>query len=115
MLAAPTVDISNMSTANLKPSDNIEVYKQKTLISCQNMFTVAQDALRSNPNINKVILMEHAPRLDTKANDPTGLKRKLAQYANTSLAQMWECSSMKENIVIGKHTLHIDPEYQDTN
>ena len=119
VLAAPTVDISNMNTANLTVNDNIEVYKQKVLISCENMFTVANNALKEHKNIEKVILMEHAPRLDLGSNDPTRLKSKLAKFANSSLQQLLNDSTMKERIMIGRHwTLEcsenmIDAMYMD--
>ena len=38
VLATPSVDISNMNTENLTENDNIEVFQQKVIISCQNMF-----------------------------------------------------------------------------
>ena len=105
LLGAPTVDISNMDTSKLRSNDNIDVYKQKVAISCQNMFAVAQDALTRHPQVQKVIIMEHAPRYDTKAVDPTELKPKLVKYANSSFVQLWHSSALKERIVIGKHSL----------
>ena len=105
VLSAPTVDISNTDTSRLRTSDNIEVYKQKIAISCENMFTVAQNALSRHPQLKTVVIMEHAPRFDVAFNDPTGLKSKLATFANSTLAQLWQSSPMKNKIVIGKHTL----------
>ena len=37
--------------------------------------------------------------------DPTGLKPKLAEFANSTFAHLWHSSTMKDNIVIGKHSL----------
>ena len=37
VLAAPTVDISNMDTSNVKPEDSTEELKQKIELSCHNM------------------------------------------------------------------------------
>ena len=106
ILGAPTVDITNLDTSKLRSNDNIEAFKQKTLVSCHNMFTAAQNALKTHPGLKKVVLMEHAPRHDTTIVDPTGLKPKLAQYANASIEQMWHSSAMKEKILIGKHSLY---------
>ena len=39
IIAAPTVDISNLDVTKLTPSDNVEVYKQKVIKSCENVFT----------------------------------------------------------------------------
>ena len=105
VLSAPTVDISNMDTSKLRPNDNIEVYKEKALSSCQNMFGVAQAALTRHPQLKKIVIMEHAPRYDTNAVDPTGLKPKLSKYANSSFQQLWHSSALKNRIVIGKHNL----------
>jgi hypothetical protein len=118
VLSAPTVDISNMDTSKLRSNDNIEVYKQKTIISCQNMFGVAEAALTRHPELNKVVIMEHAPRHDTKAVDPTGIKPKLAKYANSSFAQLWHSSALKDRIVIGELNLEcsgdqIEDRYRD--
>ena len=103
-----------MNTANLKASDNVEVYKQKTVISCENMVTVAQNASNNHPQIKKVILMEHAPRHDTKESDPTGLKQRLVIFANETLKQIIESRNMKGSIVLGKHNLQFQMNQIDT-
>ena len=105
VLSAPTVDISNMNTANLTAEDNIEVFKHKVIASCHNMISVAENACKSHPELTKVVIMDHAPRYDTHDVDPTGLKPKLATFANATLAQMWHSSDMKDRIHIGKHNL----------
>ena len=53
ILGAPTVDITNLDTSKLTDLDNIDVYKQKTIISCQNILTVAQNAIAKHPNLNR--------------------------------------------------------------
>ena len=69
------------------------------------MFTVAQNALSRHPQLKTVVIMEHAPRFDVAINDPTGLKSKLATFANSTLTQLWQSSPMKNKIVVGKHSL----------
>ena len=118
VLSAPTVDISNMDTSKLRTNDNIEVYKQKAISSCQNMFAVAQAALTRHPQLNKVVILEHSPRHDTNAVDPIGLKPKLAKYANSSFAELWHSSALKDRIMIGKHNLEcsgdqLEARYRD--
>ena len=105
ILAAPSVDITNIDTAKVSTEENIKDFKQQMVTSCHNMFAVANEAIADHPELKRVILMEHAPRFDKKAIDPTGLKPKLALYANTIFAQMWQNSGTKERIIIGKHTL----------
>ena len=86
-------------------SDNIEVYKQKIAISCENVFTAAQNAIIEHPELDTVIIMEHAPRHDISTVDPTGIKAKLAIFANSTFTQLWHSSHMKDKIVVGRHNL----------
>ena len=106
-LAAPTVDISNINTENLTENDNVEVFEQKVVVSCQNMLSVAQNAVLDNPELRKVVIMEHAPRQDPKEVDPTRLKPRLARLANSTLAQLVLNSGMKNKIILGRHNIDI--------
>ena len=105
VLGAPTVDISDLETSKLKSNDNIEIYKQNTFISCQNMLSVAKHAVQNHQKLEKVVIMEHAPRDDPEHVDPTGLKVILAEYANFCLTQMVENDELKDKIIVGKHNL----------
>ena len=96
ILAAPTVDISNLNTSKLTSNDNTEVYKQHVAISCQNMLSVAYNAITAHPELKKVVLMEHLPRFDIIDVDPIGIKPLLVKYANDTLVQMLQASPMKE-------------------
>ena len=89
VMSAPTVDITNLDTSNLKQSDNTTRYQESVLISCQNIFSVAERSLKEYPNLKNVVIMEHAPRYDTGEVDPTGLKEALAKYANNIFNQLW--------------------------
>ena len=90
ILSAPTVDISNLDTSELRMNDDIEVFKQKVELSCENMVSIATNALFEHPEIEKVTIMEHAPRHDTASSDPTRLKARLAFFANKTLEQKCE-------------------------
>ena len=105
VLAAPTVDISNIDTAKVKPTDNTDAFKQKIGISCENMIKVAEDALANNTDLKKVTIMSHAPRYDTRDVDPVGLKPNLANFANSYFLELWLNSPMKDKIFIGSHNL----------
>ena len=109
-MSAPTVDISNLDTANLTIEDNREAFVQKVKISCRNMFSVAQAALSKHPQLKKVAILEHAPRFDTQDIDPAGLKPELAKLANATFSQLWHSSSFKHKITIGKHSLDCPDE-----
>ena len=113
VIAAPTVDISNMNTSKLFDGDNVEVYKQNVITSCHNTLAVAHNALQNLPNLEKVVVMEHAPRFDEENIDPTGLKPMLAKLANSTFAQMWHSSMFKDKLVIGKHSLDCTNDQRD--
>ena len=85
VLAAPTVDISNLDTSKVRPSDNTDFFKQRVGSSCQNMMKVAEDALEMHPAISSVTIMSHAPSFDFRHGDPVGLKPNLANFANNYL------------------------------
>ena len=109
VLAAPTVDITNLNASKMKPEDTTEALKQKVEESCQNMLKTAENALANNTGLRKVIIMNHAPRFDTGKVDPIGLKPKLAMYANSFLLELWLDSPQKDNILIGSHNLECSP------
>ena len=62
VLASPTVDISNLDTTKMTPSDDTGSMKQRIMSSCKNMFNIAQYALAGNFGIKNVTIMDHAPR-----------------------------------------------------
>ena len=105
VMGAPTVDISNIDTSRLTSNDNTEVYEQNIITSCHNIFAAAHKAIENNPNLQKVVITEHTPRYDEHHVDPTGLKHKLARFANTTFHQMRESSEYRDKIVIGEHGL----------
>ena len=69
------------------------------------MFSLAQTSLEQYPTLNKVVIMEHPPRFDAQNVDPTLLKHNLAKLANTTLNQLWLNSTLKDKIIIGRHSL----------
>ena len=105
VLAAPSVDISNLETADLKPSDNTDDLKEKVGLSCQNMIKVAEDSLKNNMQLKKVTILNHAPRFDHRDIDPMGLKPNLAIFANNYLMELWLYSPLKNKIHLGTHNL----------
>ena len=113
VLAAPTVDITNINVEHVEPNEDVEIYKQKVEESCQNVFNVAENAILDNPQLEKVVVLEHAPRYDMRNVDPVGIKPKLANHANNTLTHLWNRSSMKNKIVIGRHSLDSDGDQID--
>jgi hypothetical protein len=70
VLAAPTVDISNLDTSKPSTNDNTEDIKEKVIRSCKNIFEVAHKALAKYPKMKNVTIMEHGPRFDEVEVDP---------------------------------------------
>ena len=93
VLSSPTVDITNLDTSKLKPDDNTEVFKQCVVVSCRNIFTTAENALKTHPKLRKVVVLEHPPRFDHVEVDPLGLKHQLAKFANMTYNQLWLASN----------------------
>ena len=103
VMSAPTVDIPNVDTTQILQSDSLELYQQMVYESSANMIASAERAIEDNANIKKVIILEHAPRYDSKEVDPLSLKTDLAKYANNALAELWKKSKLKQKIKIGIH------------
>ena len=105
VMSAPTVDITNLDTSQLTPSQDTQIFQEKSKQSSKNMFNLAERSLAQNPSLEKVIIMEHPPRFDTKYQDPMSLKPKLAKLANATLGELWFNSQHKHKIFIGQHSL----------
>lgn len=106
VLAAPTVDITNLDTSKLTPTDDTAAFQQSVITSTQNMFSLAEVSLEQNKSLRKVVIMEHLPRFDNLDVDPTSLKPNLVKLANATLSQLWLNSPIKHKISIGYHSLN---------
>ena len=104
-MSAPSVDISNMDTSKMNPKDSTETFQLNAKQSTNNMFRLAERSLRENPNLKKVIILEHPPRFDQTDVDPNSLKPALARLANATLGKLWLNSKLKDKIFIGRHSL----------
>ena len=105
VLSAPTVDITNLDTSQLSTNQSTQYFQDKIKESSKNMFSLAEKSLLENPNLKKVVLMEHPPRFDEQNVDPLSLKPKLAKIANSKLGELWLNSELKNKIFIGQHSL----------
>ena len=105
VLAAPTVDITNINTSKVEPTDETQKFRDTVSDSCKNMIETAQLALLNHRSLKKVTIMNHVPRMDSVDVDPLGLKPKLAEFANGKLLQLWLDCPQKDKIFIGSHTL----------
>ena len=85
IMTAPTVDISNLDTSKVQPSDSTDVLQQSAVISAHNMFSLATRSLEMNQTLKKVIIIEHPPRFDSTENAPMSLKPPLANLVNFTI------------------------------
>ena len=79
VLAAPTVDITNLNTSQLSSTDNTEIFQQNVIVSAQNMLSLAKASLEQNKGLRRVVLLEHPPRFDKIDVDPASIKPNLVQ------------------------------------
>ena len=98
------MDITNLDTKQ-PSSEDIEFFRQETMLSAENIFAAAVNALSLQPSLKKVVIMKHTPRYDPLLSDPLSLKPALSQLFNNSLTELWMSSPLKDRIVIGNHNL----------
>ena len=120
IIQAGSVDITNLKTAGDNPGRFSEYYKQETVVAANNLFSAVTDALNTNPELKKVIIMKQIPRYDTKANDPSSVKSLLSKLFNATLDQLLLKSEYQDKITIGTHRLEceggiLDSRYRNKN
>ena len=77
--------------------------KDKVSQASANVFQVAVDAIKENPNYKKVVIVNRAPRIDKIKDDRYHLKSQLSDYGNQVYKQLLEKCNLKNKIVIGQH------------
>ena len=58
VMSAPTVDITNLNSTKQQTTENTKFLQGCVKKSSQNMFRLAENSLRNNPGLSKVIIME---------------------------------------------------------
>ena len=101
VMSAPAVDITNLDISKVT-DNNIEELELKVIESSRNMFNIAENSLKENKNLKKVIIMDHPPRFDG------ALRSKFAELANSVLSQLWAVSPLKDRVMVGRHNLGIN-------
>ena len=100
-----SVDITNLKTNTGDAQNYLEYFKQKTIVSANNLYQAVTNAATKNPELKKVILMEQIPRYDSNTSNPPGLKPYLSNIFNETLGRL--CNSDKNSkVILGKHKLH---------
>ena len=77
VMSAQTVDFTNLNTHIELTASNKNRLENEVRLSSKNMFSLAERALPDNPNLKKVIQMEHPPRFDLPNVDPYAVKPNL--------------------------------------
>ena len=113
VIQAGSVDISNLNT-NQTSDENIEYFRQQTEHSAKNLFVAAENALKQQPSLKKVVVMKQTPRYDPLSSDPLSLKPALSELFNNILTEQWMSSTLKNKIVVGSHNLECSGAIQES-
>ena len=109
LMQSPSVDLTNLNTAD-NSIEAVESYKKVIEKATSTMFQTANTMIEENQSIEKVIILDRTPRIDTKTTDPFGLKAKLAEYGNKLNQVELENTTNKAKIMIGKHNFSCNEE-----
>ena len=104
ILQAPSVDITNLKT-NVNPAKYIKYWEQHTILSAKNFFSVVENALKTKPTLNKVVILKLIPRYDPPSVDPLGLKSDLSKKFNAKLEELCRQSTFKSKVFVGSHNI----------
>jgi hypothetical protein len=104
VLQAGSVDITNLNARD-NVTEHFEYFNGETVRSARNLFSVAENSLKTHPSLQQVVIMKHIPRYDTMQADPLQIKAALSQIFNTVLADLWIKSPHKNKIFVGSHNI----------
>lgn len=97
-------DISNLDTTSPTPA-NEAFWHEEVACSSKSMILAAESVLNSNPNIEKVIILDRIPRFDPPSLDPSSAKPKLSQFGNQLLRNEVRKSNLRNKILVLHHCL----------
>ena len=90
--------------------------KKEVSESAAKMIEVAENLVKVNPSLEKVVLVDCIPRFNHESSHRCGLKSKLARYSNDVQRQIASESEFNDKMIIGNHTMNCNPEtYGDKN
>ena len=90
---------NEISNFNLNTKD-ILTWKKKVKVSREKIFKLAEDSLRDNPRLKKVIILKTLPRYEKSSSDPDMIKSKLNEFGNSQYTNIWMEKGCPRNIVI---------------
>ena len=92
VLQSPANDVTNLSQV---PEHQHQGWAEQ---SSRNMVNIAEQAILANPNMKKVVLLEHLPRADSDH------LAALAIHSNSALHQFASSSIFSNQIVVASHS-----------
>ena len=99
-----SVDITNFDTRK-NPTDYFDYFRETTIKSAKNIFSLCENALATKATLKKIILMKQIPRYDRSDLDPLSIKQALSQIFNNTLTELWLSSPFKQKIFVGNHNI----------
>ena len=112
VLQTGSIEITNINVnaALMDATKDIKEYKKEWFKMVEqdskNLLEIAQDALKKNKKLKKVIIFKRLPRYDRSTADLIGIKAELSNFANTVYDLEWTKIGSPENI----HILDLDLE-----
>ena len=79
-----------------------------------NIYIYIISALKTNPGLDKVIIMKQIPRYDPADVDPLSLKPSLSLLFNNTMTNNWMESPLKEKIYIGNHDIECNGSIRES-
>ena len=104
VLGGGNVEITNLNTIE-NTDDNIASFKDGILTATQMLFSIAETALQTYPELQKVILLRRPPRFDPVGVDPLQLKPQLSKLGDAFLFDLWCNSRFKNRIFLGDYLM----------
>ena len=96
ILQAGALDLTTFKTSNNNATRNLEYFKQQTVISAQNLFSVATNSLVSHSKLKKVVILKQVPRYESNTVDSFRIRASMAQLFNDTLIELRACSEHKD-------------------
>ena len=77
-------DISRFDTMN-DPAQQLEYFEQEVIKTATGVLNVAEQVLSDYSSVQKLVVIKHPPRFESKASDPYNIKKDLTTLYNSTL------------------------------
>ena len=107
VLQGGTNEVSNLDVSG-NVGEKIETLKEEIRASSVKLFEIAEDSLKENSELKKVIILKRMFRCDTIKADPSQIKEKLSEFGNRVLDDLWLSKGCPKNIVVAQQHLEFE-------